>query len=290
MNKKIVFAFLALALASMACGFSVDLPKAPTPGPDITDQITVVDPKLALSGVEESNVTRLGISFGAGKLKLSPDAKDLVNGTATYNIPELKPQIIKKDGDIRIEQGDFKFNNFATLNNVKNDWDLKLGATPMDLSIEAGAYAAVIDLGGLSLTSLTIKDGAADVKLSFSSPNPTEMSLFRYETGASDVKLEKLANANFGAMNFQSGAGDYTLDFNGELKRSATVMVNTGLSNMILVIPDGVNAVVTVDSGISNISAGSNWKQNGNVYTQSGSGPKLTFMVQMGAGNLTLTR
>jgi hypothetical protein len=90
-------------------------------------------------------------------------------------------------------------------------------------------------------------------------------------------------------MSFQSGAGDYTLGFNGELKRSATVMVNTGLSNMILVIPDGVNAVVTVDSGISNINAGSNWEQNGNVYTQSGSGPKLTFTVQIGAGNLTLT-
>jgi hypothetical protein len=61
------------------------------------------------------------------------------------------------------------------------------------------------------------------------------------------------------------------------------------LSNMILVIPDGVNAVVTVDSGVSNISAGPNWEQNGNVYTQDGSGPKLTVTVQISAGNLTLT-
>ncbi len=289
MNRKIVFTLLALTIASMACGFSIDLPKTPTPGPDITDQITVADPKFALSGTAVPDATRLDISFGAGKLKLSSGAKDLVNGTATYNVPELKPQIITKDGDIKIEQGDFKLNNFDTLNSIKNEWDLKLGDTPMDLSIEAGAYDARIDLGGLSLTGLTIKDGAADVKLSFSAPNPTEMSLFRYETGASDVKLEKLANANFGAMSFKSGAGDYTLDFTGELKRSAIVMVNTGLSNMILVIPDGVNAAVTVDSGISNISAGSNWEQVGNVYTQSGSGPKLTITVQISAGNLTLT-
>jgi hypothetical protein len=289
MNKKIVFAIIILTIASMACGFSIDLPKMPTPGPDITDQITVADPKRALSDVKASDVTHLGISFGAGKLKLSSSAKDLVNGTATYNVPELKPQITEIDGDVRIEQGDFKFDNFAVLNNIKNEWDLKLGDTPLDLSIEAGAYDATFDLGGLSLTSLTIKDGASDVRLSFSSPNPGEMSLFRYETGASDVKLEKLANANLGTMNFQSGAGNYTLDFNGELKRSATVMINTGLSNMILVIPDGVNAVVTVDSGISNISTGSNWERNGNVYTQIGSGPKLTFTVQISAGNLTLT-
>lgn len=281
MNKKIIFAFLALAVASMACGFSIDLPKAPTPGPEVTDQITVADPK--------SDTTRLGISFGAGQLHLSPDAKDLVNGTATYNIPELKPQVKTEGSDIRVEQGDFKFKNFTSLHDVKNDWDLKLGNAPMDLSIEAGAYDATFDLGGLALKSLTIKDGAADVNLTFSAPNPTEMSLFRYETGASNVKLKNLANANFETMNFQCGAGDYTLDFNGELKRSATVTINTGLSNMILVIPDGINAVVTVESGVSNINAGSNWTQNGNIYSQSGSGPKLTFVVQMGAGNLTLT-
>jgi hypothetical protein len=289
MNRKIIFVLIVLTIASMACGFSIDLPKTPTPGPDITDEITVADPRRGQSGDETSNAMRLDISFGAGDLKLSSGAKDLVNGTATYNIPELKPQITEEDGSIRIEQGDFKLDNFAALNGVKNEWDLKLGDSPMDLSIGAGAYDAKLDLGGLSLTSLTVKDGAADVNLSFPSPNPVEMSLFRYETGASNVKLEKLANANFEALSFKSGAGDYTLDFNGELKRSATVMVNTGLSNMILVIPDGVNAVVTVDSGISNISAGSNWEQNGNVYTQSGSGPKLTFSVQISAGNLTLT-
>ena len=168
MNKKIIFALLILAIASMACGFSIDLPRTPTAGPDVTDQITVAVP----SGAETSASTRLDISFGAGKLKLSSGAQDLVNGTATYNVPELKPQITEKDGDIRIEQGDFKLDNFAALNNVKNEWDLKLGDAPMDLSIEAGAYDARIDLGGLSLTSLTIKDGAADVKLSFSSSKP----------------------------------------------------------------------------------------------------------------------
>ena len=36
------------------------------------------------------------------------------------------------------------------------------------------------------------------------------MALFRYETGASKVKLTGLANANFGTMDFNSGAGDYT--------------------------------------------------------------------------------
>jgi hypothetical protein len=222
-------------------------------------------------------------------LKLSPGARDLVNGTATYNIPELKPEIKADGGDVSIKQGNFEFKSLTSLKNVDNKWDLMLGSTPMDLTIEAGGYNAGFDFGGLSLRSLTVKDGAADVKLDFSSPNKTEMTMFRYETGASNVKLSNLANANFNSMSFKSGAGDYTLDFGGDLKRDATITIETGLSNMILVIPENVNAVVTTEAGLSNVNAGSNWGQSGNTYTQKGGGPTLTFVVQTGAGNLTLT-
>jgi hypothetical protein len=160
----------------------------------------------------------------------------------------------------------------------------------MDLSIEAGAYTGTFELGGLALNALTIKDGAAEVELAFSEPNLTEMSIFQYGTGASNVKMSGLANANFSLMDFSSGAGDYTLDFSGDLKRDASITISSGLSNMIIVVPEGVNAIVTVDSGASNINAGSSWEQDGKTYTQSGEGPTLTFVINIGAGNVTLTK
>jgi len=160
----------------------------------------------------------------------------------------------------------------------------------MNLTIEAGAYDGNFELGGLSLNNLNIKDGAANVELAFSDLNLVEMSTFHYETGASDVKMSGLANANFSIFDFSSGAGDYTLDFSGELQRDASIKISSGLSNIIIVIPEGVNAGVTVDSGASNINAGSSWSQNGKVYTQKGEGPTLTFVVDIGAGNVTLTK
>jgi hypothetical protein len=48
--------------------------------------------------------------------------------------------------------------------------------------------------------------------------------------------------------------------------------------------------VVTIDSGASNVSAGSGWSKNGNVYEQKGDGPTLTFVIDIGAGNVTLTK
>jgi hypothetical protein len=127
------------------------------------------------------------------------------------------------------------------------------------------------------------------VDLSFEEPNQTEMSLLRYETGASDVKLIGLANANFSTMAFSGGAGNYTLDFSGELQREAVVTVEAGLGNLSLVIPEEVEAMVTVEGAALNISHGSGWAQSGQKYTQNGSGPTLTVVVKMAAGNLVIT-
>ena len=280
MKAKFILAFLVLALASMACGFNIDMPKLPTPGPDVTDEITVPTPKT-------DNVN-LRLAFGAGELALAPGAKQLVEGTATYNYAAFKPEVNIDGGNAEIKMSQIK--SLPSFDKLKNKWDLKLGDTPMDLTIESGAYHGDFELGGLSLNSLTIKDGAANVKLAFSDPNPVEMSTFRYETGASDVKMSGLANANFSILDFSSGAGDYTLDFSGKLQRDASIKISSGLSNVIVVVPENVNAIVTVDSGASNINAGSSWSQSGGVYKQKGAGPTLTFVIEVGAGNVTLTK
>lgn len=278
MNVKIISAILVLALASLACGFSIDLPERQKAGPEVKDTLSVADPK--------SDETRLTLSFGAGKLTLSPGAENLVDGTVIYNVKELKPEIMKNGNSIEIKQGDFKS---LPPNDMKNEWDLKVSDTPLDLTVQAGAYEGNLELGGLALKSLTVKDGASHVDVSFSALNQSEMSILRYETGASDVKLTGLGNANFSTLTFSGGAGNYTLDFSGGLQRDGAVTVESGFGNLSLIIPEDVPAVVTVESTAVNISAGSGWAQNGQKYTQKGSGSALTILVKMAAGNLVLT-
>lgn len=281
MNVKIILAILVLALASMACGFSIDLPERLKAGPEVKESITVAVPK--------SDETHLTLNFGAGTLTLSPGPQEenLVDGTALYNVPELKPEIYKNGNNIELKQGNFR--TLPPLDELINDWDLKLSDVPMDLTIQAGAYEGHLELGGLSLKSLTVQDGASHVDLSFAEPNQTEMSVLRYETGASEVKLTGLANANFSTLTFSSGAGNYTLDFSGELQRDAVVTVESGLGNLSLIVPEEVDAAVTVEGTAVNINHGSGWSQDGQKYTQSGSGPTLTILVKMAAGNLVIT-
>lgn len=278
MKTRLPVALLIFALATLACGGTIALPEAATAGPTIVEDISVTAPS--------AGTPRLTISFGAGELSLAPGASGLLEGSAQYNVPQLQPEVHQDGANVEIKQGDLL--SFLEPRGVRNVWDFKLGAAPMDLAVNAGAYQGDFELGGLALSGLTVKDGAASVELSFSRPNQSSMPVFRYETGASKVEMKGLANVNFSTMIFNSGAGDYTLDFTGDLQRDATVTITTGLSNLALVVPQGIPATVTAETTFSNVRAASSWKQDANRYTQSGSGPALTFVIKGGAGNLTL--
>ncbi|MBE0671062.1 MAG: hypothetical protein IH588_10775 [Anaerolineales bacterium] len=281
MSKKLFSVLVSLALVSLACGFLTNIPAAKTPGPDVTDQISVAPP---------DGDARLTLNFGGGNLVLAPGATKLVEGSATYNIPELKPVIKTEGGDVSITVGDYKTNGVSSFNQIKNEWNLKLGAAPMELTINSGAYEGTFDLGGLSLTNLTIKDGAAQMTADFSSPNPEKLSVLSYKTGASTVTLKNLGNANFEALSFEGGAGKYKLDFGGTFQRAGSVTIHLGLSSLELVIPSGIVATVKVSGGMSNMQTPSGWNKNGETYTQEGSGPALTIVIEMGAGSVQITQ
>jgi hypothetical protein len=282
MSKKFFVAIAALALAAAACGVNIDLPTPQPLGETVTDEIAVSRPDV--------ETAHLKLAFGAGELRLAPGAQHgLVEGTATYNVSDLKPRVSTEGAEVRIEQGEIHVNGLPTLKGMKNTWDLKLDTRPLVLEIDAGAYQGEFDLGGLALTELTVNDGASEVTIDFSSANQEKMSLLTYKTGASNVTLKNLANANFLALNFDGGAGNYTLDFGGKLQRDGAVTIRSGMSNLTLVVPVGVPVTLKVNSGLSNVQFPENWTKSGNQYSQPGEGPQLTIVVEMGAGNLQIT-
>ncbi len=269
----------------MACGVNINIPQVGiTTGPTVTDQIDIPLPSTG-----SSSPLDVSMAFGAGSLKLNPGATSVISGTATYNVADFKPTVTSTGSSIRLEQGNWKVTGIPNLTNIKNEWDLKLGSMPMNLSIQAGAYQAEYQFGGLALTNLTVKDGASDTKMDFNAPNTADMQLLQYETGASSVSLTGLGNANLSNLEFTSGAGQYSLDFSGDLKKDASVRITTGISDMTLVIPTGVPAQITLEGGLNNVTLGSGWEKNGSVYTQAGQGNQLTITVKIGAGNLTVT-
>jgi hypothetical protein len=281
-RKPIFLLVVVLALTSMACRVGVPVTRIET-GPIRTEEIDVPLP-------DSQNSVEVELIFGAGDLNVKAGAKNaLITGTARYNVDEFKPEVETSSNRVTVKQGNLSTEGIPSFQgDLKNEWDLQLGGLPLELNIKAGAYQGRYELGGLALERLTVADGAADVELGFSEPNLAEMSLLRYETGASDVTLQGLANANFDEMEFRGGAGSYTLDFTGDLRRDAEVSVEAGISSVTIIVPEGMNVELTFDGGLSNVSLSGDWEQRSGKFVQNGSGPTLTIRVKMGAGDLQL--
>jgi len=287
MSPKFIFIpLLILAMVTMACGITINLPITQVKtGPTQTDQVAIPLP------ANSSDHSDIRLDFGAGELRLAPGAENaLVSGTFSYNVPDFKPVVTVSGTNVHIEQGNLNIKGFPNFQQtIKNTWDLKFGNQPIKLQINAGAYNGNFELGGLFLEDLQVSDGASDVQLAFSKPNLTEMASFGYSTGASTVTLKELANANFKTMSFKSGAGSYKLDFSGALQRDASVTIDSGVSSVSVSVPQGISARLSFEGGLSNVNISGAWQKSGNSYTQQGSGPTLTITVKMGAGSLDLS-
>ncbi len=273
----------ALLITTLACGPSINLPATDLKtGPTVTEEVLISTPN--------ADSVDLSLEIGAGTLTLNPGAEaGLVEGTVMYNVEDFKPVIQEIGGQVSLSMGDIEFQGIPSFDDeVINEWDLALASTPISLRISAGAYSGRFDFGGLSLENLRVEDGAADVEIDFSSPNLSEMAFLDYQTGASSVDLTNLGNANFTSMVFISGAGDYNLEFGGDWQRDANVKIESGLSNMALSFPPGLNVKLTFSGGLANVSTRGTWTVSGDTYTLSGDGPTVTITLDMSAGNLEL--
>ncbi len=249
-------------------------------GSTITEHIDVATP-------QGSGPFRLELAMGAGRLNLNPGAgQRLVEGTVDFNDEQLKP-IVSVTGDtVRIEQRPEAFRSLH--GKIKNDWDLKLGDAPMAFSLKIGAAKGGIELGGLSLTDLSVSQGATDFDLAFKRPNKMAMSALSFQAGAAKSDLSGLANANTGSMDFSGGAGDLRLDFSGELRQDLRVSVKAAAGNVVIDVPKGVAAHANLSSILSNVKTSGGWTNSGGRYVLQGNGPTISFDLKLSVGQLSL--
>jgi hypothetical protein len=269
---------LGLLTFALSCSTGVDI------GP--TQELKVDEPLASAA------VTDVEIDMGAGTLSLSPGASGLVSGVIRYNVDAWKPTIERTDKKLTIEQGK-KSGLDALGGDVVNEWLLELGNAPIRLQVSAGAYEGTYDLGGLTLQALTIRDGAAKSEVRFDSPNYGQMEELRYETGASDVSLSGLANANFRNFEFSGGAGSYTMDFSGRLRTDGSARIEAGVGTVRILVPAETAAQVTVEGSLTDISIEGPWTTTGKTSSTpaaeaGGQDKTLSIRVDMSVGTLEL--
>ena len=241
-----------------------------------------------------SDNPRLRIALGACRFKARRgEGKEWVTGT--YHDPtDRRPlRILEEDAGATITEAEPSFERIPAVFGGVPRYELEFGKErPFALTIETGASDFDLDLGGVPLSHLVVKQGAGKFELDFSQPNPVSMGLLDVSTGAAGIELENLANANFAEMRLSGGAAGYDLDFGGTLLQDAEVSIETGLAGVEVSVPVSTATTIVAETTLGSVDVGDGFtKREGAFSTQaalSGDGPVLRIRAGVRLGSLQL--
>src|SRR5215208_5005250 len=227
----------------------------------------------------------LRIALGACRFAARPgEGEEWISGT--YHDPtDRRP--------LRISEEEPSFERIPAVFGGVPRYELEFGKDrPFALTIETGASDFDLDLGGVPLSRLVVRQGAGKFELDFPHPNPGRMKLLDVSTGAAGLELENLVNANFSEMRLSGGAASYDLDFSGTLSHDAEVSIETGLSAVTVSVPASTAARVAAEATLGKVDVGDGFtKREGVFLTEaavSGDHPVLRIRAGVRLGSLQL--
>ncbi len=229
------------------------------------------------------------LSFGAGTLEVQKGrserlAKVTLEFPEDAEPPEFSYRKHGRAGDLRIEAGEIEHwesdgdEHTVEINDdgwdgwwrskERNDWSVSLtDQIPIALRIETGASHNEIDLTGLKISDLDIEAGACEFLLTVDKPSSYRTRIISFDGGAAKLRAEGLSHLNFDRMEFNGGAGQFTLDFDGRLDHRATVEINLGVGQLNIFVPEDMGIKLDCSScTLASISVSGSFEEEDDVY------------------------
>jgi hypothetical protein len=289
-KTTILFAALALSIATLACTITPQIPDININVPTIeVGDVREERRSIPLPDVERTNVD---VIFGAGRLDIEAGVSEkLLSGVFRYNVEQWSPEITHQGDELRIKQGGSEDRWGIPSGNVRNRWELEFSPEmALRMNVRAGAGDGELDFTGLKVSELDVDIGAGDFVLRFDEPNGVPMDHLTLDTGASRVEVVGIGNASPEQARLQGGVGDIALDLTGNWTRSADVIIRAGAGALRLTLPPDVGVEIETKGGLTNVEA-YGLRQMGGTYTNDAFGEtevELHIDVTTGIGNVRL--
>jgi len=194
------------------------------------------------------------IKMGAGELKVSGSATDLMNADFTYNVDSWKPEVrydaSGDQGHLTVEQPE----SHGHRGHTRNEWDIRLNDhVATELNANLGAGKANLNLVGLKLSRFEFNLGAGETDVNLDghwSQNLT--GSVQGGVGKAtlhlprDVGVRVTAQGGLGAINangFTKNGDVYTNDAYGKSPVSLDISVQGGVGEIDLVLGGGGGTV-----------------------------------------------
>jgi hypothetical protein len=236
----------------------------------------------------------LRVAIGACRFRARPGEGDAWVADTYHDPTDRRPlRLLQEGSSVTITEEELSFERIPAVFGGMPRYELELGRQkPIALTIETGASEFDLDLGGIPLSRLMVRQGAGKFEVGFSAPNPEPMQLLDVSCGAAGIALKNLANANFSEMRLSGGAAGYELDFGGTLSRDAQVNIETGMSGVELTVPASTAARVVAETTLGSVDVGDGFtKREGTFFTEGALGegaPVLTIRAGVRLGSLRL--
>jgi hypothetical protein len=197
------------------------------------------------------------VSYGAGRFTVGPAERGVLYRMQLRYDEEVFEPRAEYEGN-RLELGVESIGRSIRIGKKHSggEMDLRLArGLPMDLDLEFGAVRAELDLGGLSLTELSLSTGASESVVDISEPNPESMDRASFEVGAAAFTVRHLGNLNAEDIRVDAGVGEVTLWFTGEWQQDATAFIDMGLGALELRFPEGLGVRLSKDSFLASLDS-----------------------------------
>ncbi len=237
---------------------------------------------------------RLRIALGACRFEArAGEGEAWVMGVCHDPTDKRPPRILEEGASVTISEAEPSFERIRAAFGGVPRYEVEFGKkTPFALTVETGASEFDLDLGGVPLNRLMVRQGAGKFELDFSVRNPHPMDLLEVSSGAAGIELENLANANFEEMRLSGGAAGYELDFGGVLLRDAQVSIETGMSGVEVSVPASTAARIVAETTLGSVDVGDGFtKREGAFVTEgvlSAEAPVLVMRAGVRLGSLRL--
>ena len=193
----------------------------------------------------DSESVQVQINLGAGDLKVTGGAENLLESDFTYNVARLKPEVDYTGGTLVVWQPGAKgLPVLRDITDYRNEWGLRLNnEVPMDLSVDVGAGSSDLRLADLSLTGLAITLGAGGSMIDLSGDWARDLDV-TIHAGAGDITVRLPRDIG---TRVQVDAGVGTIEAPG-LEQDGNIYTNAtyGESDMTL--------HVDIDAGVGQIN------------------------------------
>ena len=163
-------------------------------------------------------------------------------------------------------------------------------SVPLILEANLGSSDATLDLGGMTILSLTVRGGASRSTVTFATPTKGDCTRADFALGAAELDVTGLANAGCAEIRVDGGVGKAELSFDGTWRRDLKAEVSLAMGGLTLHIPRGTGVRLVTSRFLASLDA-EGFTRTGDTWTTPGfdqAKRKLTVTVNASAAGVTV--